>query len=276
MNTFAGQKRSFNTVFVILLISIFLDKFLIAKEIPEASNLVGINPMVVFLDIPVDLPLSCGLIPVFGIFILFYAILILPYRSLFDGSAWQQVRKRLWAVAVGVLAIPFFMLSGGLIYLLAHDRLPKNIRNAIESFGINADIYTSYPGNERIRLKGSMLLLAGFLIGVIILRRKMRIAIPAATRTIPADDFIPSSVEEVPGRQEQPGLPAGKLAYSAPGPDRKGQLVCRLTDPDPKGQLVYRAPDPDRKGQLAYGAPGPDQKRQLAAKLKGVPHAKLH
>jgi len=175
MNTLSSQGRSVKTVLVILLIAILLDKFLIAPLAPAVSGLAGIDPMLVILDIPLGLPTPCGLLPVTGLFIFLYYILIIPYHSK-DRHAWKAAKARLRTVTTGVLAVPSCVISSGLIWMTFEDRFPRQIRNAIGSFGINADIYTAVPGYERIRLNGSMVMLAGFFIGLYIFFLKMRSA----------------------------------------------------------------------------------------------------
>jgi hypothetical protein len=164
-----GPKRQGWTLLLILVIAMILDKFLISRFWPEASGLISINPMLVFLDIPLDLSLTFGLLSVTGLFIGLCLILILP---------------NLWKIITGVLAIPFCVLSGGLIYDLSRDELPKQARNAIESFGINADIYTSIPGHELIHLKGSMVMLGCLFIGMHICVRRIRESAPDAGRVL--------------------------------------------------------------------------------------------
>jgi hypothetical protein len=144
-----------------LLISFALDKCWISRAFPEVSGLISINPMPVFLDIPVDLSLTFGLLPVMAFFILFYFAL--------QGSA-----RGLSRAFGAVLAVPGYTLLGGFVYWLLQEQIPKHARNAIESFGINADLYTAVPGYERIHLRGSMVMLGCFLAGVHICVRKMR------------------------------------------------------------------------------------------------------
>ncbi len=179
MTTPTGQKRQGRVLLSTLLIAIVLDKFLVSRLLPQASGLVSINPMIVFLDIPVDLSLTFGLLSVTGIFILLYVLLVLPYYSRHkdpphSASARQATGSRTWRIITGVLAIPCWVLSGGFLYLLAQPHLPKHARNAIESFGINADIATSFPGYELIHLRGSMVMLVCFFIGMYICLRKTR------------------------------------------------------------------------------------------------------
>lgn len=189
MTTPFGRKRQGLTLVLILVIAILLDKFGISRIFPEASSLISINPMLVFLDIPVDLSLTFGLLSVTGLFILLYSILPRPYRSdaTYQGDASRQsdtlqqgTTPGLWKIITGVLAIPFCTLSGGLLYAAAHDYLPKQARHAVESFGINADIYTSFPGYELIHLRGSMVMLVCLLIGTHICIRRIRMATPDA------------------------------------------------------------------------------------------------
>ncbi len=192
MTTSPGPKRQGLTLLSILAIAILLDKFGISRVLPEVSSLIGINPMLVFLDIPVDLSLGFGLLPVTVLF--FLGCLILPRSAHTDAAHRREALQQggippsdiphrakapgLWKIITGVLAIPSCTLSGGLLYAAAHDHLPKQARHAIESFGINADIYTSFPGYELIHLRGSMVMLACLLIGTHICIRRIRVPAP--------------------------------------------------------------------------------------------------
>jgi hypothetical protein len=185
MKPSAGQKRRFRVLLLILLAAIILDKCWISRAFPETSGLVSINPMLVFLDIPVDMSWSFGALTVPGLFVLLYAVRLLPYHVLPHANAWLLLRRRLWRGFTAMLAIPCCTLSGGFLYFFAQDHLPKHARNAIESFGLNADIYTSFPGYERIRLRGSMIMLACFFIGMHICSRRIRTVSPDANLLSP-------------------------------------------------------------------------------------------
>ncbi|HMH24588.1 MAG TPA: hypothetical protein VK563_22560 [Puia sp.] len=202
MNTLSDQGRSVKAVLVILLIAILLDKFLIAPAAPSLAGLAAIDPMLVILDIPIGLPFVCGLIPVALIFIFLYGILILPYHSLQNGYAWRMVRARLWTVGTGIIAVPVCVAAGGLIYQVFQDRLPRHIRNAIASFGINMDIYSAIPGYEKIRLRGSMVMLVCFLIGLYIFSKRVRV--PGLSRAPKPSDTI---VETMPVAENDTAIP---------------------------------------------------------------------
>jgi hypothetical protein len=178
MNPHTGQRRSFRIVCAILLVSMLLDRYLVSQKAPGLSGLLGFTPMVVFLDIPVDLPFTFGLLPVLTLFILFYTVFYFPYQSPDKTLAWEWLRRRLWRVITALSVIPFFVLSGGLLYSLAHDSLPRHLRNAIESFGLNADLYSPFPGHELIHFRGSMVMLLFFFPGLYICRRMIRNAAP--------------------------------------------------------------------------------------------------
>jgi hypothetical protein len=195
MNTYSGQQRPRYILLVLLAMAILLDRFWIAGFFPEVSGLAGVNPIVVFLDIPVYLPVLIDL-PVIGLFFLFYFILLLSYPSRYGASTWQELRKRLWGVATGALAILLCLSAGGGLYYLFNELLPRQVRNGIDSFGIQADIYTPIPDHEVIHLRGSMVLLVCFLIG-------MRIFIKRTGGT--AEPVMAGSLESL--GQEAQGLP---------------------------------------------------------------------
>jgi len=184
MNTYSGQQRPHYILLVLLAMAILLDRFLIAGLFPEVSGLAGVNPIVVFLDIPVDLPVLIDL-PVIGLFFLFYFILLLSYPSRYGASTWQGLRKRLWGAATGTLAILLCLSAGGGLYYLFNGLLSRQVRNGIDSFGIQADIYTPIPDHEVIHLRGSMVLLVCFLIGMrIFIKRTSGTAEPATATSL--------------------------------------------------------------------------------------------
>jgi hypothetical protein len=210
MTTLTGQKRQGRIILLILLASIIIDKWVVAPLLPDASALIGINPMPVFLDIPVDLSLTFGLLSVPVLFILLYSSLLLPHSKL-NGPVRQRASPRLWPILTALLAIPLCTFIGGLLYSLAHDQLPKHIRNAIESFGINLDIYTIFPGHELIHLRGSMIMLVCFFIGLRICILRIR-KVDRNTRPQPdrekmhSRDALPAR-HEFPTRSQLPARP---------------------------------------------------------------------
>jgi hypothetical protein len=177
MNIHTGQRRplpAVATVAVLLLLSLLVDQFWIARLFPSLSGILGIDLMVVFLDIPVHLPAPVDLIPVMALFSIFYLIVIRSFPFSTGRLARQEAWKDLRAALAGIFAVLACLLSGGLIFYLAQDYLPRKVRNGIDSFGISADIYIPFPGHETVQLRGSMLLLICFIIGMRICIRKIR------------------------------------------------------------------------------------------------------
>ena len=189
MDTYTGQKRHVRIVLAILLTSMMLDKYLVSAGAPSLSGLLGITPLVVFLDIPTDLPFTFGVVPVLTFFALLYALYCYPYQARQKTRARNWLRRRLWSSVGTILIIPLFVLAGGLAYIPLRDQLPKHVRNAIESFGINLDLYTPIPGHELVHLRGSIIMLGCFFIGGRICLRRIRgmapyIELPVQERTI--------------------------------------------------------------------------------------------
>jgi hypothetical protein len=173
MSTLSGQRRPTVMLLVLLAIAILLDRYLITDLLPWAPGLAGVNPMLVFLDIPVPLPVIIDL-PVIGLFFFFYWILLLSYPSGYGGATWQQSRKRLWRLFTGLFAIFLCMVAGGGIFAFCSGLMPREVRNGIDSFGIQLDLYTPIPDHELIHLKGGMILLVCLLIGIRIFGRRLR------------------------------------------------------------------------------------------------------
>ncbi|HTQ63213.1 MAG TPA: hypothetical protein VMI12_00360 [Puia sp.] len=167
------RKKFFRTILLLFLFAIILDNFLVSKIIPWDTSLLKINPILVILGIPVALPVSMNLVSVFLIFFFLYKIMIPANKIFYKNGAFQNLRKKSWQVCAGFSAIPACTLLAGLIYFFVRNEIPRNFRNAIESFGINADIYALYQDDSVIHFNGSMILLAGFLIGISIFTRKI-------------------------------------------------------------------------------------------------------
>jgi hypothetical protein len=181
----AGRRGSFLLVAILLLISIGLEQCCIIRLIPWLSDLGSVQPMFVFLDIPVRAPVPIDWIPVGLIFIFFYSIVYLPRRAHRDAAMKREMQKKLW----GLLCRWCFLLvcilaAGGLFYELS-DYLPKQVRNGIDSFGIRADLVLPYPSDERVHLQGSMIMLVFCIIGWRLLVKKAEM--PAAEAMAPQD-----------------------------------------------------------------------------------------
>jgi hypothetical protein len=172
MDIDTGKRRNFPALAisaVLLVLCVIPGQFYATKLFPAISGLAQINTTLIFLEIPTPLPFTIDLILVPGLFLLIYPIVVLLYTS-----RPRQAIQRVGNVFVGLLALLFFMLSGGWIYYLVKDQLSERVRNGIDSLGLNADIHLSYPGFETIHLRGSMVLFVCFLIGITICIRKIR------------------------------------------------------------------------------------------------------
>ena len=129
--------------------------------------------MIVFLDIPLDLPLIDP-IPVGLLFSFFYSVVLAPGISRTGGSIGPALRKRVKTVLLGLSALLVLLLAGGGLFYLLQDQLPRSVRNGIDSFGVRADVWLPYPGEGRIHLRGSMVMLICCYAGVRIWMRMMK------------------------------------------------------------------------------------------------------
>ena len=180
-----GRQRPFPAVAIVsvlFILCLFPGQHWIANQFPEISGLVRIDPGLTILDIPVRIPVTVDLILVPGIFILTYMVVILLYPSRSGMSAWREAIFRIGAVFAGVFALLLCMTFGALISYLAQDYLPKSIRNGIDSLGINADVHLPYRGYEAIHLRGNVISLACFIIGIAIGIRQIKRA-PGTRKT---------------------------------------------------------------------------------------------
>ncbi|PWT71884.1 MAG: hypothetical protein C5B59_16950 [Bacteroidetes bacterium] len=170
----SGQKRQLNTMLVVIVVSILLEQFVIAKIIPESSQLLGVNPIPVVLGVPVNLAINIGIVPILISFVSCFTILFIVNDVLQKNGMRDFWVKKIKTVFAGFVFILFYMLLAGLLYHVLKDHLPRALRNAFESFGINMDVYTFFPGCEIIHLRGSFFLLVAFIIGVYVFIRKIQ------------------------------------------------------------------------------------------------------
>jgi hypothetical protein len=171
MDVSHGKQRQFpavTIVLVLLILCIIPGQFLVAKQFPTIAGRVQINPSLVLFDIPVQLPFAIDLIVAPVLFFLVYTGVIV------FSSSRRQVLQRLQAAFTALLILLCCVLAGGWIYYLVQDRLTTQVLTGINSIGINADIHLPYPGYESIPLRGSLIVLVSFLIGLFIFIRKIR------------------------------------------------------------------------------------------------------
>lgn len=172
-----GKSRQFPAVtvaVVLFLLCIYPGQFWATKFFPAVAGLVQINPSLIFLDIPIQLQVTINLILVGGIFFFIYPLVVLLYPSRPGLPSWRQAVQRVRNVFAGFITLLCCMLAGGLIYYLVQEQLPENVRNGINSLGINADLHFPYLGLGTIHLRGSLILLVCFIIGITICIRKIR------------------------------------------------------------------------------------------------------
>jgi hypothetical protein len=168
MYTPSARRGTFLLVVILLLISILLEQA-IAGLFPLLSQLGGVRPMIVFLDIPLETPVTIDWLPVGFIFILFYSIVSIPRgKGAGDptgGDNGGSTFGRAWAILGRWWLLLIFLLIGGGIYYGLSGFLPKAIRNGIDSFGMRADLILPYPSDETVHLQGSMIILVFFILG---------------------------------------------------------------------------------------------------------------
>jgi hypothetical protein len=232
-----------------LLISILLEQA-IAGIFPWLSQLGGVRPMIVFLDIPLGTPVTIDWLPVGFIFITFYSIV----NKGAIGRGWA-VLGRWWLLLI-------FMLGGGGIYYGLSGFLPKEIRKGIESFGMRADLTLPYPSGETVHLQGSMVMLVFFLIGWRLLINKAMVPVaarpveePAAAPvtaplkervTAPLNERVTAPLNErVTAPLKEPVVTVTKPVIAVPPPipaeaalPSRGRIAMRIPEP-----VEVKAPD---------------------------------
>jgi hypothetical protein len=179
MDIHTEQQRRFPAVALVVVLftlCIVPGQFYITKFFPAIAGLVQVKPSLVFLDIPIQLPFAIDMVLAPALFLLVYPVVIL-----FFPSRWQML-YRVRAAFTGFFILLICLIAGGLIYYYAQDHLSQPVRNGINSMGIIADIHLPYRGYETIPLRGSLVILVCFMIGMFIFIRKIRKA-PAARLT---------------------------------------------------------------------------------------------
>jgi len=162
-----------------------LEQFFIAPIFPWLGNFGSIRPMIVFLDIPLELP-AIDPIPVSLLFALFYQIA--PSAGLSQEHPAISSGARVWKALTGWWTLLVLFLAGGGCFHLAQDYLPRSVNNGIDSFGVRADLTLPYPSGGLIHLHGSVVMLLTSALGIFVLNR--RTATPAR-QPEPAEAAIP-------------------------------------------------------------------------------------
>jgi hypothetical protein len=218
MYTPSARRGTLILVVILLLISILLEQA-IAGIFPWLSQLGGVRPMIVFLDIPLGTPVTIDWLPVGFIFITFYSVVNKGAVS----RAWG-VLGRWWLLLI-------LLLAGGGIYYGLTGFLPKEIRKGIESFGMRADLTLPYPSGETIHLQGSMIMFGFFILGWRLLINKAIVPAIARQKEEPAKAII-SPI--------QPVVRVAKPTIATPPPP---PMPAEAVLPN-RGRIAMRVPEP--------------------------------
>jgi hypothetical protein len=227
MNTLDGRRRSFFVMSSLLILSILVEQYALQPFFPFLSRLGGIRPMVVFLDIPLPLPESIDLIPTGLLFSFFYCAALAPDLSHAGKPARPALRKKVSVFFAGALVFLASVVMGGFLFYLLEGYLSREVRNGIDSFGLQADIYLPYPADSAIRLHGSMIMLATGWVGM---RIWLRMVLGKRT-VMPGQKSYPLS-EAVRRKDLEEGIAAqmGKrITMQIPEPE--------LQAPSPRGRM---------------------------------------
>jgi hypothetical protein len=159
---------------VLFILCIMPGQLLVAKQFPAISGLVQVKPGFIFLDIPIQLPVSIDLILAPALFFLIYPLVVLFYPSPQGMFSLRYTWHKVSGAFVGFIAILFFMLLGSGIYSLIESKLTTQMQTGLNSLGINAAVHLAYPKQQTINLQGGLLLFICFAIGMFIFIRKIR------------------------------------------------------------------------------------------------------
>ena len=234
---------------ILLLISIGLEQCCIVRLMPWLSDLGAVQPMFVFLDIPVRTPVPIDWIPVGFIFIFFYSIVCLPQRSQRDATMKRELRSKLWGLLNRWWLLLICILIPGALYNEFSDYLPKQVRNGIDSFGIRADLILPYPSDERVHLQGSMIMLVFCIIGWRLLIKKAEMPVPQRVPRQTPQQILQQTSQQMP--QPMPQQTPQQVSHFTPRqtPQEAPQRISVIfphDDPGPFGQsrLTMRIPEP--------------------------------
>jgi hypothetical protein len=184
MNTDPGRKWPFALVWTLLFLSIVVDNCWIVPLIPWESRLAGVSLMPVFLDIPASLPFVIDPLPVGVLFSIFYFIVLLSRHPRGSAINRADLHKRVKRVLAGLSAMAGCLLAGGFLYSLCSELLSRKVRNGIDSFGIQATIQLPFPDQTVIHLRGSMILLVCFIMGVRVFNKMIRVTVKPSSGAI--------------------------------------------------------------------------------------------
>ncbi|HEV3413949.1 MAG TPA: hypothetical protein VG101_15825 [Puia sp.] len=249
MYTPSARRGTILLVVILLLISILLEQA-IAGICPWLSQVGGVRPMIVFLDIPLEAPMTIDWLPVGFIFIIFYSI-VRP-RNEEAGDPTGNVNGsgtfgRGWAILGRWWLLLILMLTGGGIYYGLSGFLPKEIRNGIESFGMRADLTLPYPSGETVHLQGSMIMLAFFIFGWRLLINKAipPAAVQPAREPVVATAAARSSVKKSlnPGPAPAPARPIVTVAKPIIATPPPPPIPAETALPN-RGRIAMRIPEP--------------------------------
>jgi hypothetical protein len=226
----AARRGTVLLVLILLVIAVLLEQA-IAVLCPWLSQMGGVRPMIVFLDIPLETPVTIDWIPVGFIFILFYALVRWPGAT---GKQKEELRRRGWAILGRWWLLLIFVLTGGLLYYGISGFLPKAVRNGIDSFGMRADLVLPYPSGEIVHLNGGMVMLAFALIGWRLLINK---AVPPATAESAEIVAQPAIIAAAPAAASpaarKPAAVERSVRKSIERTEGEGRIVMQIPDPVP-------------------------------------------
>ncbi|HXD79070.1 MAG TPA: hypothetical protein VN616_14735 [Puia sp.] len=234
MYSFSARRGHRLLVIALLLISILLEQA-IAAFFPLFGLAGGVRPMVVFLDIPLEAPLTIDWLPVGFAFLMFCG---LTGTGRGREKPPGEIRRPGWGILGWWWLLLIIAVAAGGLFGALSPLLPKVVRNGLDSFGIRADLVLPYPSGEIIHLHGSMFMLLGCWLGW---RGLIRSALPA---NLPA--------QAPPSRPAAPAIasPPAVLAAASPPPALPPQASSALHPshapgtPGARGRIAMRIPDP--------------------------------
>jgi hypothetical protein len=186
--------------------------------------------MIVFLDIPLEAPVTIDWLPVGFIFMIFYTIV-----------SDKRTFRRGWAILGRWWLLLIFLLIGGALFAGVSGFLPKEIRNGIDSFGVRADLTLPYPSGETVHLQGGMIMLVFFILGWRLLINKA--VPPAVAKSVEEPAPVRSARAQVPART-MVTVPKPVIATPPPPPIPAEAALPAETELSSRGRIAMRVPEP--------------------------------
>ncbi len=259
MTTSSGRRGYLLLLILLMLLCILMEQYWVARFVPWCGALGSVQPMLVFLDIPLRLPVIDWL-PVGVLLTAGYLVAISPDVTRYHPQPGQLFLKKAGAVFTAWWVLLMSILAGGGLFMLLGDQLPKGVYNGLDSFGLRADLQLPWFYPVVYHLHGSMLIGVTFSLGMSFLSRRASIMIPVAQPV-----GVSAGTADVAKRVASRQLPAdsaakrsaGEQAIAGNGAKRGGVDRQVSASAAKRGVVEQQVSAPAAKRGVAVLPPGP-------------------